>query len=51
MVTALADKHYVDLGQSLFVGDSESDRLCAVAAGVRFEWARAFFRWNAQPPA
>jgi D-glycero-D-manno-heptose 1,7-bisphosphate phosphatase len=45
MVTALADKHFVDLGRSLFVGDSEGDRACAEAAGVRFEWAREFFGW------
>ncbi|MFN8638310.1 MAG: HAD-IIIA family hydrolase [Dehalococcoidia bacterium] len=47
MVTALADKHFVDLTRSLFVGDAESDRACAEAAGVRFEWARDFFAASA----
>lgn len=44
-VLALADKHFIDLGRSLFVGDAESDRDCACAAGVRFEWAHDFFGW------
>jgi len=44
-VLALADKHFVDLERSLFVGDTESDRACARAAGVRFEWAHDFFGW------
>ncbi len=43
MVVALADKHFVDVRRSLLVGDSESDRACAEAAGVRFVWAREFF--------
>jgi D-glycero-D-manno-heptose 1,7-bisphosphate phosphatase len=30
--------------EALFVGDEESDREAAEAAGVRFEWADAFFR-------
>ncbi|HVX40880.1 MAG TPA: HAD-IIIA family hydrolase [Gemmatimonadaceae bacterium] len=29
--------------RALFVGDAETDRLAAEAAGVRFAWARAFF--------
>lgn len=41
---ALADKHFIDLGRSLYVGASESDRACADAAGVCLEWAREFFR-------
>ena len=46
MIAALADKHFVDLGRSLYVGDSETDRACAEAAGVgAFEWARDFFGW------
>jgi D-glycero-D-manno-heptose 1,7-bisphosphate phosphatase len=47
MVLALTDKHHIDLGRSLFVGDTESDRACAEAAGVAFEWAREFFGWAA----
>jgi len=31
---------------TLFVGDMESDRLAAEAAGVRFMWARDFFGWE-----
>jgi D-glycero-D-manno-heptose 1,7-bisphosphate phosphatase len=50
MLLALADKHFVDLGRSLFVGDAEVDRACALAAGVPFEWAHEFFRWP-QPAA
>lgn len=32
--------------ECLFVGDQESDQLAAAAAGVPFEWARAFFGWE-----
>jgi histidinol-phosphate phosphatase family protein len=32
----------------LFVGDQDSDRMAAEAAGVPFQWAREFFGW-AQP--
>jgi HAD superfamily hydrolase (TIGR01662 family) len=47
MVLALADKHYVDLGKSLYVGDSQSDEECARSAGVsRFIWAWGYFNWN-----
>jgi D-glycero-D-manno-heptose 1,7-bisphosphate phosphatase len=30
--------------ETTFVGDAESDRLAALAAGVRFAWAKEFFR-------
>jgi HAD superfamily hydrolase (TIGR01662 family) len=33
---------------AIFVGDSESDRLAAEAAGVQFEWAADFFRKEQQ---
>ena len=33
---------------TLFVGDRETDRHAAEAAGVDFRWAREFFRWGAQ---
>ena len=43
MVTALADKHFVDLKRSVFVGDSENDHRCAMTAGVgTFIWAHEF---------
>lgn len=32
--------------QCLFVGDQESDRQAAAAAGVPFVWAREFFGWG-----
>ena len=46
MVLALADKHYVDLAKSTYVGDGESDIKCASAAGVaNFVWAKDYFGW------
>jgi histidinol-phosphate phosphatase family protein len=33
----------------LLVGDQESDRQAADAAGVSFKWAWEFFGWNSQP--
>jgi len=35
--------------ECLFVGDQDSDRLAAKAAGVPFRWAWEFFGWD--PPA
>jgi len=47
MILGLADKHFVDLQASLFVGDSESDRRCAEAAGIgSFVWAKEYFGWG-----
>ena len=44
MVTALADKHFVDLTRSVYVGDTKDDHHCALAAGVgAFFWAHEFF--------
>lgn len=36
----------VSAESTLFVGDSETDRLAAEAAGVRFAWAKDFFGWE-----
>ena len=47
MVRALGDKHFVDLSQSTFVGDSHSDRECADSAEIgSFVWAKDYFRWS-----
>lgn len=44
LVLDLARAHGLDLARALYVGDSESDQLCAQAAGVgTFRWAAAFF--------
>lgn len=34
MILAAAEKHNIDLSQSLFFGDSDTDELAAQAAGV-----------------
>lgn len=47
MLTALADKHFVDLKRSVYVGDTEDDQRCARAAGVgEFIWASEYFGWT-----
>ncbi len=47
MILGLADKHYIDLERSTMVGDSESDRQAAEAAGIgTFLWANEFFGWE-----
>lgn len=47
MILALADKHFVDLSRSTYVGDSNSDSQCAAAAHVgRFIWAADYFNWS-----
>jgi HAD superfamily hydrolase (TIGR01662 family) len=47
MLLSLADKHFVDLTRSVYVGDSEDDRRCAKASGVgEFRWAAEFFGWT-----
>ena len=43
MLYYLAFKHNLDLRNSLMVGDMESDRACALAAGVSFMDANNFF--------
>ena len=35
--------------ETLMVGDQDSDRLAAQAAGCRFSWAADFFGWKGQP--
>ena len=47
MITALADKHCIELAASLYVGDSETDLQCAAIARVgEFRWAHDFFGWD-----
>lgn len=44
MITGLADKHFVDVKQSVLVGDSKIDQQAAQNAGIgHFIWARDFF--------
>ena len=44
MLLGLADKHFIDLGCAIMVGDSDTDQECARRAGVgRFIWASEFF--------
>src|SRR5205085_441872 len=45
LVLRLAAEHGIDLAASLLVGDTETDRLLACAAGIgRFAWAADYFR-------
>ncbi len=45
MITGLADKHFVDVKQSVMVGDTEIDQQSAQNAGIgHFIWARDFFK-------
>jgi len=34
---------------AMMIGDMESDRLAAEAAGIPFQWAADFFGWETQP--
>ncbi len=44
MINGLADKHFVDVKQSVMVGDTEIDQKAAQNAGIgHFIWARDFF--------
>lgn len=44
MILGLADKHYIDLPNSTYVGDSGSDYEAAKNAGIRnFCWAKDYF--------
>ncbi len=44
MITGLADKHFVDVKQSVLVGDTEIDQQAAQNAGIgHFIWAGDFF--------
>lgn len=40
MIQYVQNTFTIDMSQSLFVGDMESDRECAEKAGVRFIWAQ-----------
>lgn len=44
MIVELADKHGIDLKDSLMVGDMDTDRMAAERAGVKFMWAKDFFK-------
>lgn len=45
LVSRLAGAYGIDLSRSLLVGDTETDRLLARAAGIgRFRWAAEYFR-------
>lgn len=45
MINGLADKHFVDVKQSVMVGDTEIDQKAAQNAGIgHFIWARDFFK-------
>lgn len=47
MLIGLADKHFVDLGRAIMVGDTHADEECASRAGVgRFIWANEYFDWR-----
>ena len=44
MLVGLADKHFIDLGTSVMVGDSSGDQQAAQSAGIgEFVWAHVFF--------
>jgi histidinol-phosphate phosphatase family protein len=45
MLIALMKQLDATPAETLFVGDQESDRLAAEAAGCAFMWARDFFGW------
>ncbi len=38
----------IDWEKSLFVGDRPEDKGCADAARIRFQWAKVFFKWDAE---
>jgi histidinol phosphatase-like enzyme len=40
------DRFQIRPQDSLFVGDQDTDRLAAEAAGVPFQWAEDFFGWK-----
>lgn len=49
MIEGLADKHFIDLSLSVFVGDSESDRVAATRAGIgAFVLAEDYFSRGGQ---
>jgi HAD superfamily hydrolase (TIGR01662 family) len=46
MLQKIVEQAGVSRSQTLFVGDSEDDRMTAENAGVRFMWAKNFFGWD-----
>lgn len=46
MLQKIIEQAGVSRSQTLFVGDSEDDRVTAENAGVRFMWAKNFFGWD-----
>jgi D-glycero-D-manno-heptose 1,7-bisphosphate phosphatase len=46
MLIQLMQRADVDESDVLMIGDQESDRQAAQAAGVRFAWAKDFFGWE-----
>jgi HAD superfamily hydrolase (TIGR01662 family) len=46
MLQKIMEQARVSRSQTLFVGDSEDDRMTAENAGVRFMWAKNFFGWD-----
>lgn len=46
MLQKIMEQAKIAQNQTLFVGDSEDDRMTAQNAGVRFIWAKDFFGWN-----
>lgn len=43
MIHALKDKHDIHLPTSVMVGDSDTDKMAAERAGVKFIWTKDFF--------
>jgi D-glycero-D-manno-heptose 1,7-bisphosphate phosphatase len=46
MLQKIMDQARISSKQTLFIGDSEDDRVTALNAGVRFMWAKKFFAWK-----
>lgn len=46
LLRLMARAGFLDGREVIMVGDQESDRLAAAAAGCRFIWAAEFFGWN-----
>ena len=46
MLLHIVEDFNLDKSQVVFVGDWESDQNAAEAAGVSFEWANDFFKWE-----
>lgn len=46
MLEFIMDLAHASPEETTMVGDSDDDRLAAEKAGVRFEWAKSFFKWE-----